>query len=112
MAMTKKQQFNPQPLLMFSLAVFLCPIVTAGFQEPLDWETGLDEGMYNLQSEPTFPFLSNSWLQACLFARLCQLLLPISLNSFDISIDKDLWQLPHLRYLSLLFLSAQLAFNI
>jgi len=59
MAMTKKQQFNPQPLLMFSLAVFLCPIVTAGFQEPLDWETGLDEGMYNLQSEPTFSFLSN-----------------------------------------------------
>jgi len=55
MAMMKKQQFNPQPLLMFSFAAFLCPIiVTAGFQEPLDWETGLDEEMYNLQSEPTF----------------------------------------------------------
>jgi len=97
MAMTKKQQFNPQPLLMFSLAVFLCPIVTAGFQEPLDWETGLDEGMYNLQSEPAFPFLPHIHyelaIQACsLFARLCQLLLPISINSFDILIDKDLWQ--------------------
>jgi hypothetical protein len=40
---------------MFGLAAFLCPIiVTAGFQEPLDWEIGLDEGMYNLQSEPLF----------------------------------------------------------
>ena len=39
---------------MFSFAAFLCPIITAGFQEPLDWETGLDEEMYNLQSEPTY----------------------------------------------------------
>ena len=55
MAMMKKQQFNPQPLLMFSFAAFLCPlIVTAGFQGPLDWELGLDEEMYNLQSEPNF----------------------------------------------------------
>jgi len=54
MAMMKKQLFNPQPSLMISFAAFLCPIITAGFQEPLDWETGLDEEMYNLQSEPTF----------------------------------------------------------
>jgi len=54
MAMMKKQHFNPQSLLMFSFVAFLCPIVTTGFQEPLDWETGLDEEMYNLQSEPTF----------------------------------------------------------
>ena len=54
MAMMKKQHFNPQSLLMFSFAAFLCPIITAGFQEPLDWETGLDEEMYNLQSEPIF----------------------------------------------------------
>ena len=39
---------------MFSFAALLYPIITAGFQEPLDWETGLDEEMYNLQSEPTF----------------------------------------------------------
>lgn len=52
MAMKKKQHFNPQSLLMFGFAAFLCPIVTAGFQEPLDWETGLDEELYNLQSEP------------------------------------------------------------
>jgi hypothetical protein len=50
--MMKKQLFNPQFLLMFSFAAFLCPILTAGFHEPLDWETGLDEEMYNLQSEP------------------------------------------------------------
>lgn len=49
---------------MFSLAEFLSPIVTAGFQEPLDWETGLDEGMYNLQSEPTSPFLSHIYYEA------------------------------------------------
>jgi hypothetical protein len=55
MAMMKTQQFNPQPLLIFSFAAFLCSIiVTAGFQGPLDWESGLDEETYNLQSEPTF----------------------------------------------------------
>jgi hypothetical protein len=55
MVMMKKQHSNPQLLFMFSFAAFLCPIlITAGFQEPLDWETGLDEEMYNLQSEPTF----------------------------------------------------------
>ena len=55
MAMMKKQHFNPQPLLLFSFAAFLCPIiVTAGFQGSLDWESGLDEELYNLQSEPTF----------------------------------------------------------
>ena len=54
MAMMKKQHLNPQPLLMFSFAAFICPIITAGFQEPLYWETGLDEETYNLQSEPTF----------------------------------------------------------
>ena len=55
MAMMKKQHFNPQPLFLFSFAAFLCPIiVTAGFQVSLDWESGLDEELYNLQSEPTF----------------------------------------------------------
>ena len=42
------------PPLMFSFAALLCPIITAGFQEPLNWEKGLDEEIYNLQSEPTF----------------------------------------------------------
>jgi hypothetical protein len=42
MAMMKKQQFNLQPLLMFSF------VVSAGFQGPHDWES---EEMYNLQLE-------------------------------------------------------------
>ena len=50
----KKSHSTHSLLLMFSLAAFLCPIVTAGFQEPLYWEIGLNEGMYNLQSEPIF----------------------------------------------------------
>jgi hypothetical protein len=54
MAMMKRQHFNPHPLLMFSFVAFLCPVITAGFHEPLDWETGLDEELYNLQSESTF----------------------------------------------------------
>ena len=53
---------------MFGLAAFLFPIiVTAGFQEPLDWEMGLDEGMYNLQSEPSFLFSFTTKLFGLLF---------------------------------------------
>ena len=88
MAMTKTQHFNPQSLLVFSFAAFLCPIVTAGFQEPpfigkQDWM----RKSYNLQSsEPTFSL--SSWTAQLQISKM-KFSSPGWSRTFDAEVDGD-----------------------
>ena len=68
MTMMKKQQFN--------FVVLLCSImikVTAGFEELFDWESGLDEEMYNLQSEPIYYNYHLAGLCSLVMLRFCSI---------------------------------------